>query len=282
MPNNLKHLIQPGERIYYQSKQRWLCSELAPFVAINLCCIAFLGAAGLVTVDLASLVALASVYSSLVWFMLRNYPRHAPSEAMVTDRRLVQRCGLFDPHIIEVPVATVKEVAAHEDGLLIFKRDGKAIQIDHPSSSFRLGVALAYAAEVPHPTVPRRLVSVLNNLWLACIVLTSLAIGVAMLKWLLLSFGATIFSYSLILGIAALAIGGFLANVAGVFLGPLLLLVLTRPFLSYDRLRLWMDDSHVFWPDPDDDEFGDCLRDVQLWYADWLYLRPSPDAERQR
>jgi len=281
MSNNLEKLIQPGERILYQSQQNWLCSETAPYVAANLYCIAFLGAVGLVAIDTASLVALASVVFSFLGFSLQNYPRNAPSEAMVTDRRLVQRCGLFNSRIFEVPVAAVKEVAAHEDALLIFNRNGKTIQIRHPNSSFGLGVALAHVADIRPPEVPRRLESFMTEAWMTCVVLTSLLIGTLALKWLFLTFGTTIFSFSLILGIGVFALGGFLANVAAVFLGPLLFLVLSRPFLSYDRLRHWMDCSIIFWPDPEDRSGDSCFEDLHLWYAGWLYLRPAADAERQ-
>lgn len=282
MSDSIEQAIRPGERVLYRTGQTWLCSETAPFAVANLYCIAFLGAVGLVAFDTASLVALASVVLSFLALMLQNYPRHAPSQAMVTDRRLVQRCGLFKPRLVEVPLASVREVAAHEDALLIFKRNGKAVQIRHPNSSFGLGVALAQAARARPPEAPHRLESVLTQLWMTCVVLTSLVIGALALKWLFLAYGATIFSFSLILGIGVFAAGGILANLAAVFLGPLLFLVLARPFLSHDRLRHWMDRSIVFWPDPEDRSGDSCFKDLHLWYAGWIYLRPARDAERQR
>ncbi len=273
MVNSLERSLQPGERILYHPRQSWLCSETAPYLATNLLCIVVLAAAGLVTFDQAGLVALASVIVSFLGFALRNYPRNAPSEAMVTDRRLIQKCGLFNSRLIEVPVAAVKQVVAHEDGILVFKREGEIVLIRHPNSALGLGIALAYAADLPPPRQPQRLETHMDDLWLTCVVLTSLSIGVFLLKWLFLSYGTAIFSLSLVVGVGTFLLGGIVANVVGVVLGGLLCLALTRPFLSYEGFRLWIDNSTIFWPDPDDEKDDDCLQNMHLWFADRLYSR---------
>lgn len=281
MADSLEQLLQPDERILCHAKKSWLCFGTEAYIAANLFSVAVLSSFGLVTFDQAGLVALASVIASSLGFSLWDYPPNAPSEAMVTDRRMIQQCGLFRPRLVEVKVSTVKQVVAYDDGFRVSNWQGDVVEIRHPNTAMEVGTALAHAADVPPPRPIPRLESSLDVFWLACVVFAAISIGALVLKWLFLSYGAAIFSFSLVLGVGAFIFGGLLANIAGIFFGGLLCLALSRPFLSYQKLECWIENSPIFWPSLDSKEDVDELQSLHLWLAGWLYLRPSSDAERQ-
>ena len=151
MASRFEDMLEHREVIVYRAPRRWI-PKSAGLTFIGFAApIAVAAGSGLLRFDPIGLASLAAALSGALIITLYYTLREASREAVVTDRRLLQRTGWRRPVTTEVRIKDICRIQVSWDRLRLTRRDGRCLGLGHPRYARDLGVALAHAALLPLP-----------------------------------------------------------------------------------------------------------------------------------